>query len=272
MTEYDRADEAAQFIKKFSPLVPEVGIVLGSGLGDFADTITGAARIHYVEIPHFRKVSVQGHAGQLVLGKCGGRPVAVLQGRYHFYEGHDIRDVVLPVRMLIRLGIKILFLSNAAGGINREFSPGDLMVIHDHINLMGVNPLRGENDQRLGPRFPDMSRVYDPALATLIETAISGMGLTPRSGVYLALSGPSYETPAEIRMLARLGADAVGMSTVPEAIVARHGGAKVAAVSCITNLAAGISGQPLSHAEVTATADRVKESFIALLKAVVPKM
>ena len=226
----------------------------------------------YADIPHFRKVSVAGHAGRLVLGQVGAVTVAVLQGRYHFYEGHDISDVVFPVRVLAKLGIKSLLLTNAAGGIGKGLQPGDLMVIRDHINMLGVNPLRGANDERLGPRFPDMSAVYDPEFQDLIAAAEKEIGLKAKKGVYLALSGPSYETPAEIRMLAALGADAVGMSTVPEAICARHMGLRVAGISCITNLAAGISAQPLSHQEVTETAERVKGDFIRLLGLVVPRM
>jgi purine-nucleoside phosphorylase len=205
-----------------------------------------------------------------VTGRVGGVPVAVLQGRYHYYEGHDIRDVVFPVRVLGRLGIECLLLTNAAGGISPRLAPGDLMVIRDHINLMGVHPLRGENDERLGPRFPDMSSVYDRPAGETIGAALRSLKLPDHRGVYAALSGPSYETPAEIRMLSILGADAVGMSTVPEAIAARHMGMRVAGISCITNLAAGISAAPLSHAEVTETAERVKKTFIALLETIVP--
>jgi purine-nucleoside phosphorylase len=247
-------------------------VVLGSGLGEFAAQVADQSAVAYDDIPHFKKVSVAGHAGRLVLGTVGAVAVAVLQGRYHYYEGHAIDDVVFPVRVLAKLGVGSLLLTNAAGGIGRELRPGDLMVIRDHINLMGVNPLRGANDERLGPRFPDMSSVYDSALQDVIAAAQRQIGLEARRGVYLALSGPSYETPAEIRMLAALGADAVGMSTVPEAVCARHAGMRVAGISCITNLAAGISAQPLSHKEVTETAERVKGEFIKLLKLVVPKL
>jgi purine-nucleoside phosphorylase len=264
--------DAVGFIKKNSPLLPQVGVVLGSGLGEFADQVTERSVIEYAVIPHFKKVSVAGHAGRLVLGKIGALPVAVLQGRYHFYEGHDISDVVFPVRVLAKLGIKSLLLTNAAGGIHRDLRPGDLMVISDHINLMGINPLRGANDERLGPRFPDMSHVYDQKFQEAIAAAQAEMGLASKRGVYLALSGPSYETPAEIRMLAALGADAVGMSTVPEAVCARHMGLRVAGISCVTNLAAGISAQALSHKEVTETAERVKGDFIKLLTLVVPRL
>ena len=272
MEAYDKIMEAVTFIKNRCALAPRVGVVLGSGLGEFADRVAERTVIEYAGIPHFQTVSVAGHAGRLVLGTVGGMPVAVLQGRYHYYEGHDISDVVFPVRVLGTLGIKSLLLTNAAGGIGRELRPGDLMIIRDHINLMGINPLRGANDERLGPRFPDMSAVYDPGVQEIIAAAQKELGLAARRGVYLALSGPSYETPAEIRMLAALGADAVGMSTVPEAICARHMGVRVAGVSCVTNLAAGISAQPLSHREVTETAARVKNDFIRLLERVIPRL
>ncbi|MCU0235635.1 MAG: purine-nucleoside phosphorylase [Acidobacteria bacterium] len=272
MEQHERIMAAVGAIRRAAPLLPKVGVVLGSGLGGFADSVTGAVAIPYGDIPHFKKVSVAGHAGRLLLGKVGGMPVAVLQGRYHYYEGHDIGDVVFPVRVLAKLGIASLLLTNAAGGIGSELRPGDLMIIRDHINLMGLNPLRGRNDERLGPRFPDMSAVYDPEFQDVIAAAQQEIGRTAIRGVYLALSGPSYETPAEIRMLAGLGADAVGMSTVPEAICARHMGVRVAGISCVTNLAAGISKQPLSHQEVTETADRVKSDFIRLLELVIPRM
>ncbi|HLP57211.1 MAG TPA: purine-nucleoside phosphorylase [Candidatus Deferrimicrobium sp.] len=268
---YDQIEEAVTRIKSRDALSPEVGVVLGSGLGEFAETVTEKVIIPYEEIPHFKKVSVAGHAGRLVIGKMNGKPIVVMQGRYHYYEGHDIKEVVFPIRVLCRLGVKKLLLTNAAGGINAMLNPGDLMIIRDHINMMGLNPLRGENDERLGLRFPDMSRVYDENLAAVIAETMGAMGIGVKKGVYLALSGPSYETPAEIQMLAVLGADAVGMSTVPEAIVARHMGVAVAGISCVTNLAAGISKTPLSHKEVTETANRVKDQFIRLLSAVIPK-
>lgn len=272
MDHYERIMDAVNFIKENCPSVPLVGVVLGSGLGEFAAQVTEKSMFEYADIPHFKKVSVTGHVGRLVLGKIGSIPVAVLQGRYHYYEGHDISDVVFPVRVLGKLGVKSLLLTNAAGGINRELQPGDLMVIRDHINLMGINPLRGANDERLGPRFPDMSSIYDQKFQEVIAVAQKEIGLAAKNGVYLALSGPSYETPAEIRMLAALGADAVGMSTVPEAICARHMGLRVAGISCVTNLAAGISAQPLSHKEVTETAERVKNDFIRLLNLVIPRL
>ncbi len=271
MTIYEQIKEATDFIKSKSSLLPEVGVVLGSGLGDFAETLTEQTIIPYETIPHFKKVSVIGHAGRLVLGKINGKPAAVMQGRYHYYEGHDIAEVVFPVRVLCSLGIGKILLTNASGGINGLLLPGDLMIIRDHINMMAVNPLRGENDNRLGPRFPDMSQVYDIELADIIADTMQTMGLGVKKGVYLALTGPSYETPAEIKMLSVLGADAVGMSTVPEAIVARHMGVKVAGISCVCNLAAGISKMPLSHKEVTETAERVKDVFIRLLTTIIPR-
>jgi purine-nucleoside phosphorylase len=272
MERFTQIMEAVEAIKKQANLTPRLGLVLGSGLGEFAEWVESRTLIPYEEIPHFKKAGVAGHAGRLVLGKVASVPVAVMQGRYHYYEGHDIADVIFPIRVLARLGIKTLLLTNAAGGIGRDLSPGDLMIIRDHINLMGVNPLRGANDDRLGPRFPDMSQVYDPAFQEIIAEEQREIGLEPKRGVYAGLSGPSYETPAEIRMLAALGADAVGMSTVPEAVCARHMGVNVAGISCITNPAAGISTQPLSHAEVTETAERVKQDFIRLLNRVIPKL
>jgi purine-nucleoside phosphorylase len=270
MSIYDQIQEAVQFVKGKCALTPEVGVVLGSGLGEFAETLEDKTVIPYGEIPHFKKVSVKGHAGRLVIGKVGGRPVAVMQGRYHYYEGHDIKEVVFPVRVLCSLGLKKLLLTNASGGINSMLEPGDLMIIHDHINGMATNPLMGENDERLGARFPDMSNVYNEDMMDIIAQTQQEMGMGVKKGVYLALTGPSYETPAEIKMFATWGADAVGMSTVPEAIVANHMGVKVAGISCVCNLASGISKHPLSHKEVTETADRVKQPFIQLLTTAIP--
>jgi purine-nucleoside phosphorylase len=257
----DRMEAAAAYVKDRFPGPPDIGFVLGSGLGDFASSVAESTAIPFEKIPHFKKPLVAGHSGRLVLGEMHAKTVAVLQGRFHYYEGHSIDEVVFPVRVLCELGIETLVLTNAAGGINRDFKPGDLMVINDHINFMGCNPLIGENDDSLGTRFPDMSEVYSKDLLSLLHACMPSL----REGVYAAMSGPSYETPAEIRMLARLGADAVGMSTVPEAIAARHMRVRVAGISCITNLAAGLSSGGLDHAEVTRTADRVKREFEALL-------
>ncbi len=269
---YERIQHAVEFIKGVSPLRPRVGIVLGSGLGAFADSVSDRTAIPFDAIPHFKAAGVVGHAGRMVFGRIGEIPVAVQQGRIHCYEGHEIGEVVFPVRVLAGLGLGSLLLTNAAGGINPRWRPGDLMIIRDHINLMGANPLRGANDDRLGPRFPDMSAAYDPAFQEILARALAEIGRPDLRGVYAALGGPSYETPAEIRMLAALGADAVGMSTVPEAIAARHMGLRLAAISCITNLAAGISERPLSHEEVTKTGERVKGDILRLLNLVIPRL
>jgi purine-nucleoside phosphorylase len=246
--------------------------VLGSGLGAFADDIEDAEAIPYADVPGFARPTVEGHSGRLVLGRVGGVGVAVMQGRFHYYEGYALEEVTFPVRVLALLGVRSLVLTNAAGGLNNSLKQGSLMLISDHLNLIGANPLRGPNDARFGARFPDMTEVYDRAYQ---ETAIAEahvLGVELRRGVYAALSGPTYETPAEIRMLRALGADAVGMSTVPEAIVARHAGLKILGISCITNLAAGVSERPIEHAEVIETGERVREMFSALLRAIIPKL
>jgi purine-nucleoside phosphorylase len=269
---YESISEAAGFIRAKDPRPLQVGVVLGSGLGEFAESVLERTIIPYADIPHFKKAGVAGHAGRLVLGRVGEVRAAVMQGRIHYYEGHDVSEVVFPIRVLAALGLKSLLLTNAAGGINAAFKPGDLMIIRDHVNLTGLNPLRGPNDDRLGPRFPDMSAAYDPAFQEIIAEALVEGGRPARRGIYAGLIGPSYETPAEIRMLAVLGADAVGMSTVTEAICARHLGLRLAGISCITNLAAGISATPLTHREVTETGERVKADFMGLLTRVVPRM
>ncbi|MCK5055493.1 MAG: purine-nucleoside phosphorylase [Candidatus Aminicenantes bacterium] len=270
MNIYEQLTEAVTFIKNCGVVAAEVGVVLGSGLGEFAESLEEKTVIPYEDIPHFKKVRVKGHAGQLVAGRLGGKPVVVMRGRYHYYEGYDIAEVVFPIRTLCGLGISKLLLTNAAGGINPDLQPGDLMIIRDHINMMGVNPLRGENDERIGARFPDMSGVYEKNLSNIIARGMQDSGLAVKQGVYAALSGPSYETPAEIKMLAVLGADAVGMSTVPEAIAARHMGVTVAGISCISNLAAGISKNKLDHKDVTETTGRIKNRFISLLSKTIP--
>ncbi|MBX7116763.1 MAG: purine-nucleoside phosphorylase [Myxococcaceae bacterium] len=251
---------------------PKVAVILGSGLGEFADSFEEKQVIPYFELPHFPSSSVQGHAGRLVLGKIEGQKVAAMQGRVHFYEGYAPWQVAFPTRVLCAMKINALVVTNAAGGINLSFKVGDLMTITDHLNLTGWNPLVGSNDERFGPRFPDLSRIYDPALQKLLGACAAQDGVTLRQGVYVGLSGPSYETPAEIRMLRQMGADAVGMSTVPEVITAAHMGVKVAGISCITNLAAGIGDAPLSHAEVSETADKVKPVFGRLLRRFLPKV
>jgi purine-nucleoside phosphorylase len=243
--------------------------VLGSGLGGFADDFDEPAGIPYEDIPGFKRSTAQGHAGRLVAGKIDSVPLLAMQGRVHYYEGYSLEEVTFPIRAFKLLGIKTLILTNAAGGINVQFTPGSLMVLSDHLNLMGVNPLRGPNDERFGPRFPDMSAVYSSELQELVVAEAKAIGVEVRHGIYGALSGPSYETPAEILMLRNLGADAVGMSTVPEAIVARHMGLEVLGISCITNLAAGLSDEPIDHQDVMATGDRVRETFTELLRRVV---
>lgn len=269
---YERAEAAARFIQSRYNEEVRVALVLGSGLGAFADDLKDSVSIPYEEINGFARSTVEGHAGRLVLGKIDEVPVAVMQGRFHYYEGYQFEEVVFPIRTLGLLGVKSLVLTNAAGGINVDFNQGALMVISDHVNLMGVNPLRGAHDNRFGARFPDMSEVY---ARDYQETAVAvgqSMGLELRRGIYVALSGPSYETPAEIRMLRILGGDAVGMSTVPEAIIARQMGIKVLGISCITNMAAGVVGQPIDHQEVMETGERVRETFKGLLRGIIPKL
>jgi purine-nucleoside phosphorylase len=268
-----RLDEAARAIRKRRDGAPRVALVLGSGLGSFAENLTDRLAVPYAEIPNFPvSTGVVGHAGELVLGQVGQAPVAVLSGRVHFYEGRPMSDAVFPARVLARLGVKAVVLTNAAGGVRLTFRPGDLMLITDHINGFGTNPLIGPNEESLGPRFPDMSAVYDPALRKLAKQTARELGVPLREGVYLGNSGPSYETPAEIRAYTVIGADAVGMSTVPEAIALRHAGVRVLGISTITNMAAGILPKPLVHAEVLATTKRVGARFVRLLTALVPKI
>jgi purine-nucleoside phosphorylase len=263
-----RLDEAATLVRSRTPLRPAVGVVLGSGLGAFADALEEAAVLPFGEIPHFPASTVDGHRGALVVGLCRGVPVAVMKGRVHFYEGYRLDEVVFPVRVLGRLGVRALLLTNAAGAINPAFAPGDLMVIEDHVNLLG-NPLLGRNEDALGPRFPDMSEAYDRRLRDALEAAGRAAGARVHRGVYVAMTGPSYETPAEIRMARVLGADAVGMSTVPEVIAARHVGMRVAGLSCLTNMAAGVSDRALDHAEVLETGERTKAALLEVLARVV---
>jgi len=266
---YERAEHATRVIRARISIEPRIALVLGSGLGSFADDFEEAVTIPYEEIPGFVRSTAQGHAGQLVVGKIENVPVLAMQGRVHYYEGYSLEEVTFPVRTFGLLGVKTLVLTNAAGGINVQLTQGALMVISDHVNLMGVNPLRGPNDERFGPRFPDMSAVYSHELQELVVDEARAIGVEVRRGIYGGLSGPSYETPAEIHLLRALGADAVGMSTVPEAIVARHMGLEVLGISCITNMAAGISDEPINHEEVMATGDRVRETFAELLRRVI---
>jgi purine-nucleoside phosphorylase len=266
---YERAEHATRVIRARISVEPRIALVLGSGLGSFADDFEEAVGIPYEEIPGFVRSTAQGHAGRLVVGKIDSVPVLAMQGRVHYYEGYSLEEVTFPIRTFGLLGVKTIVLTNAAGGINVQLTQGALMVISDHLNLMGVNPLRGANDERFGPRFPDMSAVYSPELQEIVVDEARAIGVEVRRGIYGALSGPSYETPSEIHLLRNLGADAVGMSTVPEAIVARHMGLEVLGISCITNMAAGISDEPINHEEVMATGDRVRETFAELLRRVI---
>jgi purine-nucleoside phosphorylase len=270
--EYARVQAAAAFVRDRIPAAPEIAVVLGSGLGDFASHVEDAVVTPYESIPGWPPATVIGHAGKLVAGTVRGRRVVVLSGRAHFYEGHPMANVVFATRVVGALGVKTLLLTNAAGGINTSFSQGALMVIDDHINLVGTNPLIGPNDERFGPRFPDMTEVYSTRLRAVAVRAAERNGLPLAHGIYVGLHGPSYETPAEIRYLRAIGADAVGMSTVAEAIAARHVGMEVLGISCITNMAAGVLPQPLNHAEVMETAQRVRGAFIALLEEIVGTM
>ena len=271
-TEFARAEAAARFIQKKTKLHPKIALVLGSGLGAFADEFVGATRIPYAKIPHFPRSTAIGHAGQLVIGKVDGVEVAGMQGRVHLYEGYSAQDVAFPIRVFSRLGVKAVILTNAAGGIKKEFTQGRLVVISDHINLQGANPLAGRNADNFGPRFPDMTNAYDKKFRELTLAAGRRLGIELGEGVYAALAGPSYETPAEIRYLCSIGADLVGMSTVPEVIVARHSGMRALGISCVTNAAAGVLDQPLDHNEVLETAERVKAQFIGLLRAVIAQI
>lgn len=270
--EFARAERAAKFIRSKTKLRPQIALVLGSGLGAFADGLESATRIPYERIPHFPRSTAVGHAGRLVIGKVENVAVAAMQGRVHFYEGYSLKDIILPMRVFARLGIRAAILTNAAGGINLNFTQGALVVMRDHINLQGSNPLIGPNDERFGPRFPDMTHAYDKNYRTTALEEARRLGVEVSEGVYAALPGPSYETPAEIRYLRTIGADVVGMSTVPEVIAARHMGMRILGISCITNMAAGILDKPLDHREVLATGERVKDSFIALLRAVLPRI
>jgi purine-nucleoside phosphorylase len=265
-------DEAVRFITTKTALRPTVGLVLGSGLGAFAESVGEASVIPYHDIPHFPTSSAVGHKGELVVGMRHGVPVAVMSGRVHSYEGYRMEQVAFPVRVLGRLGVRTLVLTNAAGGVNTSFHPGDFMVIEDHINYLGANPLTGPNEPSLGERFFDMTEAYDRSLRDIAERACREAGATVHRGVYIVFGGPSYETPAEIRMARVLGADAVGMSTVPEVIAARHMGIKVAAISCITNAAAGVGQEKLDHVEVLATGEKVKSSLIRVLDRMVQEI
>lgn len=267
-----RLGEAQHYLRNQVGLSPELGIILGSGLGSFADLIEEKTVIPYQDIPHFPVSTVEGHAGQWVIGTVDGRPVIVMQGRFHYYEGYSMHEVTFPIRVMQGLGVKGVIVTNAAGGINPEFRPGDLILIKDHINMMGDNPLRGANLSSLGPRFPDLSEGYNLEWRQRALTIMPNYGIRPQEGVYAAMSGPNYETPAEIRFLRTIGADMVGMSTVPEVLVANHGGMQVLGISCVTNMAAGILPQKLNHAEVMETADRVTKQFVSFVRGLIKEL
>ncbi len=269
---YDRVETSAAMVRSRCGALPETAIVLGSGLGDFAGTLLDAVTLPYGDFPYWPASRVVGHDGRLVIGSVGGTRVAALSGRAHFYEGHDLATVVFATRVMGRIGVRRLILTNAAGGINTSFAQGALMIIDDHINMLGSNPLIGMNEDRFGARFPDMSEVYSARLRRIADDAARAKGVPVSHGIYIAVHGPSYETPAEIRFFRTIGADAVGMSTVPEAIAARHMGIEVLGISCITNMAAGVLPQPLVHDEVMETARRVRGSFIALLEGIVERL
>ena len=262
---YHKIEEAAQYLKSKIAMTPEVGIVLGSGLGIYVDQIEERVTIPYTDIPHFHRTTVEGHDGRLIFGKVRGKTVVAMSGRLHAYEGYPMEDVVLAIRVMALLGVKTLFVTNASGGINQDFHPGDLVMIEDHINMSGRNPLVGPNLAELGPRFPDMSEAYPKNLRDLVSSSAAKHGITIKSGVYCWLLGPTYETPAEIRMLSKLGGDMVGMSTVPEVIAAAHLGIRVAGVACITNYAAGLKPEKLNHADVKYVAQKAMAGFATVL-------
>lgn len=269
---FDRINESAEYIKSKIDVVPTIGLILGSGLGVLADEIENPVEISYHDIPNFPVSTVEGHKGQLVIGKLQGKNVVAMQGRFHYYEGYAMQETTFPVRVMKALGVETVFVTNAAGGVNTEFKPGDLMIIKDHINFGGYNPLIGKNDDRLGVRFPDMSTAYTPQYIELTRKCAKELGIDVKEGVYTFFTGPTYETPAEVRMARIMGSDAVGMSTVPEVIVASHSGLKVVGISCITNMASGILDQPLNHEEVIETTQRVKQQFLSLVKKIVSEI
>jgi len=270
--EFVRAETAAKFIQKKTRLRPKIALVLGSGLGAFADEFVQATRIPYSKIPHYPRSTAIGHAGQLVIGTVEGVEVAGMQGRVHLYEGYSAKELAFPIRVFARMGVKAIILTNAAGGVKREFIEGRLVVISDHINLLCVNPLAGPNEDKFGARFPDMTAAYDKRFRELTLAEGRLLGINLGEGVYAAVAGPSYETPAEVRYLRSIGADLVGMSTVPEVIAARHSGLRVLGISCVTNAAAGVLDQPLDHKDVLETAERMKGQFAGLLRAVIPDL
>ena len=269
---FGKLEETVTCVKRLTDLRPAVGVILGSGLGQLVDRMTDTVAIDYRDLPHFPAPTVAGHAGRLVIGRIEGVPVMAMQGRFHYYEGHDMRTIAFPTAFMQRFGARTLIVSNSAGGINRDFTPGDLMLITDHLNLVGTNPLIGLNDERLGPRFPDMTEPYSLRLIALAEAAAAELGTSLRHGVYAGLSGPCYETAAEICYLERIGADAVGMSTVPEVIVARYLGMEVLGISCVTNMATGIAKVKHAHEEVVRIANEASARFCAVVAATIGKL
>lgn len=264
-----KIQEAKEYLSARITVTPEFGIILGSGLGKLADLAEDSIVIKYEDIPHFPVSTVAGHSGKLIVGKIASKTVMMMQGRFHYYEGYEMNEVTFPVRLMQVLGIKNLVVTNAAGGVNKEYKPGDLVLIEDHFNLMGVNPLRGANLSDLGARFPDLSEAYSHEWREKALNLMPKVGLEPKQGIYAAVSGPSYETPAEIRYLRTIGADLVGMSTAPEVIVANHGGMKVLGISCVTNMAAGVLPEKLSHSEVIATTQRIEQQFVGFVKSLI---
>jgi len=271
-TLFDRVHAAAQAVRERTDFVPKIGLILGSGLGGYGDGLARSTAIDYADLPHFPRSMVHGHKGRLVIGERAGQCCIAMQGRVHLYEGHSAAAAAFPARVLVALGAQILIITNAAGGLDPTWSPGTLMLIRDHIDMLRDHALRGPNDDRLGPRFPDMTQAYAPELRTIVKRVAAAKQIALEEGVYVAMPGPTYETPAEVKMLQTLGAQATGMSTVPEVCVARHMGARVIGISCITNQAAGITGNPLSHEEVTETANRVRATFESLLDAVLAEL
>ncbi len=269
---YERIEETTNYIKTKTDMKPSIGLILGSGLGVLADEIKNPIKIKYDEIVNFPVSTVEGHEGQLVIGELEGKTVVAMQGRFHYYEGYSMETITFPVRVMKALGVETVFVTNAAGGVNVDFEAGDLMIITDHINLSGNNPLIGPNDNKVGVRFPDMSQAYTKEYVNLAKSCAKELDMKIQEGVYAFFSGPTYETPAEVKMARILGADAVGMSTAPEVIVASHSNLKVVGISCITNMAAGILDQPLSHDEVIETTQKVKEEFLSLVKKIVSKL
>lgn len=269
---FEKIQETTKFISEKFNKKPQIGLILGSGLGVLADEIENPVRISYSDIPNFPVSTVEGHEGCLVLGTLEGKEVVAMQGRFHYYEGYSQKEITFPVRVMKALGVETIVVTNAAGGCNKGFKPGDLMLIKDHINLSGSNPLMGANDNRLGPRFPDMSTAYTPKYFDVVRKSAKKFNIRIREGVYAYFSGPTYETPAEVKMAQVLGADAVGMSTAPEVIVASHSGMNVVGISCITNMAAGILDQPLNHEEVIETTTKVRSEFLSLVKEVVSNL